>query len=105
MAKIIGKQESVQVTSNRSRTTHRGGQNRTVSENEQIKESFAVLPTELQDLPDLKGYFKIAGFPAAEVRVKVKKFSRQIERFIPGTRVNHSRRQDSIQQQWTKLQL
>ncbi len=92
MAKIIGKQESFQVTSNRSRTTHRGGQNRTVSENEQIKESYAVLPAELQDLPDLKGYFKIAGLPAAAVRVKVKKFPQRIERFVRG--------QDSIQQQW-----
>ena len=101
MAKIIGKQESFQVTSNRSRTTHRGGQNRTVSENEQIKESFAVLPAQLQDLPDLKGYFKIAGFPAAEVRVKVKKFPKQIERFVS----NLKNRDRSISQQWEKLDL
>ena len=95
MAKIIGKQESVQVTSNRSRTNHKGGQNRTVSENEQIKESFAVLPAQLQDLPDLRGYFKIAGLPAAAVRVKIEKFPRRIKRFVRG--------QDSIQQQWQDL--
>lgn len=102
MAKIIGKQESVQVTSNRSRSTHRGGQNRTVSENEQIKESYAVLPAELQDLPDLRGYFKMAGLPAAAVKVKVKKFPRRIERFVP--RVNLGREQDSIQKQWQRFE-
>ncbi len=105
MAKIIGKQESFQVTSNRSRTTHRGGQNRTVSENEQIKESYAVLPAQLQDLPDLRGYCKMAGFPAAAVKVKIKKFSGQTERFVYGTEVNQDREQDSILQQWHRLQL
>lgn len=104
MAKIIGKQESFQVTSNRSRTTHRGGQNRTVSENEQIRESYAVLPAQLQDLPDLRGYLKIAGFPAAAVKVKVKKFSARIERFVSSTGANHSREHDSIQQQWQRFQ-
>ncbi|MDJ0692146.1 MAG: type IV secretion system DNA-binding domain-containing protein [Xenococcaceae cyanobacterium MO_188.B32] len=103
MAKIIGKQESVQVTSNCSRTNHRGGQNRTFSENEQIKESFAVLPAQLQDLPDLRGYFKIAGLPTAAVKVKVHRFPKQIERFVP--RVNLSRGQDSIQQQWQSLKI
>jgi hypothetical protein len=104
MARIIGKQESVYLTSNRSRSTHRGGQNRTVSENEQIKESYAVLPAQLQDLPDLRGYFKIAGLPAAAVRVKVKKFPARTERFVPGTQVNLGQKQESIQEQWEKLQ-
>ena len=101
MAKIIGKQESVQLTSNRSHTTHRGGQNRTVGENEQIKEIYAVLPAELQDLADLRGYFKMASLPAAAVRVKVKKFSRRIERFV----YNLKDRDRSISQQWKKIDL
>jgi hypothetical protein len=104
MAKIIGKQESVQVTSNRSRSTHRGGQNRTVSENEQIKESYAVLPAQLQDLPDLRGYFKIAGLPAAAVRMKVKKFPKRNERFVSSAQTTHiGQKDETIQQQWQRL--
>ncbi|MDJ0649464.1 MAG: type IV secretion system DNA-binding domain-containing protein [Xenococcaceae cyanobacterium MO_188.B19] len=105
MAKIIGKQESVYLTSNSSRSHHKGGQNRTFSENEQLRESYAILPAELQDLPDLIGYFKIAGFPAAAVRVRVKKFPGQTERFVPSTQVNLGLERDSIQQQWQRLQL
>ena len=99
MAKIIGKQESVQVTSNRSRTSHRGGQNRTISENEQIRESYAVFPTELQDLSDLNGYFKIAGLPAAQVKVKIKKFQNRTERFVASS----NKQLKSIKQQWQKF--
>ena len=104
MAKIIGKQETVQVTSNRSYTTHRGGQNRTVSENEQIRESYVVLSSQLQNLKDLRGYFKIAGLPAAAVRVKFKKFPARAERFVPGIGVNWEGEGDSIQQQWKRFQ-
>lgn len=99
MAKIIGKQESVHVMSNRSRTNHRGGQNRTMSENEQIKESFAVLPAELQDLPDLRGYLKIAGFPAGRVRVKVNKFQNRTKRFVAYS----NKQEKTIKQQWQKF--
>ncbi len=103
MAKIIGKQESVYLASNRSRSHHKGGQNRTVSENEQLRESYAVLPAELQDLPDLKGYFKIAGLPAAAVKVKVQQFPALTERFVYNNQVNHSQEPESIQQQWVKF--
>ena len=100
MAKIIGKQESVYVANNRSRSNHRGGQNRTVSENEQLRESYAVFPSELQDLPDLRGYFKIAGLPAAKVKVKVKKFPQIAHRFV-----DFSAKQDeTIEQQWRRFQ-
>ena len=100
MAKIIGKQESVYVASNRSRSTHRGGQNRTVSENEQLRESFAVFPSELQDLPDLRGYFKIAGLPAAKVLVKVKKFPKIAQRFMASS----NKQDETIEQQWQSFQ-
>ena len=104
MAQILGKQESVYLTSNRSRSTHKGRQNRTLSENEQLRESYAVLPAQLQDLPDLRGYLKIAGLPAAAVRVKVEKFPARAERFVPGTQVNFGQGQETIQQQWQRLQ-
>jgi type IV secretory pathway TraG/TraD family ATPase VirD4 len=99
MAKIIGKQESVHVANNRSHTTQKGGRNRTVSENEQLRESYAVFPAELQDLPDLRGYLKISGLPTAKVRVKVKKFPNKVIRFEA-----YSNKQDeTIQQQWQKF--
>lgn len=100
MAKIIGKQESVYVTNNRSRSHNRGGRNRTFSENEQLRESYAVFPSELQDLPDLNGYFKIAGLPAAKVKVKIKKFQNRAKRFVA-----FSKKQDeTIEQQWQLFQ-
>jgi type IV secretory pathway TraG/TraD family ATPase VirD4 len=104
MAQIIGKQESLYFTSNRSRNIHQGGQNRTISENEQIRESYAVLPAQLQDLPDLRGYFKIAGLPAATVRVRVEQFPKRTKCFVPSTHRNLSQQSETIQQQWERLQ-
>ncbi|WP_052055361.1 type IV secretion system DNA-binding domain-containing protein [Myxosarcina sp. GI1] len=100
MAAIIGKQESMYTTNNRSRSHNRGGMGRTSSQNEQLRESYAVLPSELQDLPDLRGYFKLASLPAAMVRVKVKRFPALSQRFIAfNTQV---KKKASIQQQWKK---
>lgn len=84
MAQIIGKQEYIFITNNRSQSSHseRGGRGRTVSENEQLREGYAVLPAELQNLPDLRGYLKLAEFPAAAVEVKIKKFPAIAERFV-----------------------
>ena len=104
MAQIIGKQESVYFTSNRSRSTRGQNRTRTVSENEQLRESYAVLPAQLQDLPDLKGYLKIAGMPAAAVRVRVEQFREGTKAFVPGTGVNFVPEQETIQQQWERLQ-
>ena len=105
MAQIIGKQESLYFTSNRSRNIHQGGQNQTVSENEQIRENYAVLPAQLQDLPDLRGYLKMAGLPAAAVRVKVKHFLPCAKRFIAASSTTYTgQKNETIEQQWQKIQ-
>jgi type IV secretory pathway TraG/TraD family ATPase VirD4 len=109
MAQVIGKQERVELTNNRNRSrssSSRGtGSGSSYGENEQLREVYAVMPSELQDLPDLKGYLKISGFPAAQVKVKVRNFLVQAERFIP--RSQASERTDtnaqSIQEQWKRL--
>jgi type IV secretory pathway TraG/TraD family ATPase VirD4 len=104
MAQIIGKQESLYVTSNRSRSTRGQNRTRTVSENEQLLQSYAILPAQLQDLPDLRGYLKIAGLPAAAVRVRVEQFRERTQPFVPGTGVNFLAEQETIPQQWERLQ-
>ncbi len=99
MAQIIGKQEFIYTTNNRSRShSNKSGNGRTVSQNEQLRESYAVIPAQLQDLPDLKGYLKIAGYPAASVKVKVKQFPSRASRFVE---INHQT--ETIQQQWQKF--
>ncbi len=101
MAKIIGKQEIITLTQNHSRTSHKGGQNITFSSNEQLRESYAVLPAELQDLPDLKGYFKIAGFPAAAVNVEIVRFPKVNKNFVSQSEIFSKQ---SIQSQWKNNQ-
>ncbi|MCU0532903.1 MAG: type IV secretion system DNA-binding domain-containing protein [Hydrococcus sp. Prado102] len=109
MAQVIGKQERVELTNNRNRSrssSSRGaGSGSSYGENEQLREAYAVMPSELQDLPDLKGYLRISSFPTAQVKVKVRNFPVQAERFIPRSQV--SERTDtnaqSIQEQWKRL--
>ena len=71
---------------------------RTFSQNEQLRESYAILPAQLQDLPDLKGYLKIGGYPAASVKVKVKRFPVRAKRFV-----EIHRQKQTIQQQWQQF--
>ena len=97
MAKIIGKQEYRYLAENHSRS-HRsgnGGSSRTDSFNEQIRESYAVLPSEIANLPDLRGYLKIAEY-CAPIRLKPKNFPLRARKFV--TRSNHDAR--SIEEQW-----
>jgi hypothetical protein len=58
MSRIIGKQELLETTENQSRSHHSGrnGSGRTLSFNQQFREVSAVMPSQLQDLPKLKGY-------------------------------------------------
>ena len=70
-----------------------------MSENEQLRESFAVFPSELQDLPDLRGYFKIAGLPAAKVKVRVRKFPQIAHRFMASS----AKHDETIEQQWQRF--
>lgn len=119
MAQVIGKQEKVELTNSRNRSSSSssrgGGHGSSYSESEQIREAYAVLPSELQDLPDLTGYLKISGLPAAQVKLKVRDFPIKAERFIPhsqtviGLSTDQSaspqiiKKEESIQEQWWKL--
>lgn len=102
MAKIIGKQELIHVSKNRSRS-HRSGRNgngRTITMNEQLRESYAVMPDQLANLSDLKGYLKIAEY-CASIKLKPKKFTARARRFVslPSSSTNQS-----IQEQWKDLE-
>ena len=99
MAQIMGKQESIYTTNNQSRShSNKSGMGRTISQNEQLRESHAIIPAQLQDLPDLEGYLKIAGYSAALVKVKVKQFPARASRFVE---IKHQK--ETIQQQWQKF--
>ena len=105
MAKVIGKQEIIHTNENRSRSRHSGrsGNGRTVTMNEQLRESYTVMPDELTNLPDLKGYLKIAEY-CASITLKPRKFAARTKRFVslPSSPTNQSKR--SIQEQWKDLE-
>lgn len=114
MAQVIGKQERVDFTNNRNRSQNysgRGtGHGSSYGESEQIREAYAVMPSQLQDLPDLAGYLKISGLPAAPVQVRIQDFSARAERFVPRSQVSTSpaaaqpvKKAQSIQEQWENL--
>jgi hypothetical protein len=105
MAKIIGKQEFHYTAENhsRSRRTGRSGNSRTDSFNEQLRESYAVMPDQLANLPDLKGYLKIAEY-CAPVRLKPKKFDARARRFVPLVDSATSYKKQSIQDQWSEFE-
>jgi hypothetical protein len=102
MAKIIGKQEFRHTAENHSRSRHTGrsGNSRTDSFNEQLRESYAVMPDELANLRDLHGYLKIAQ-DCAPVRLKPKKFAARARRFVP---LPNSSTDQNIQDQWRDLE-
>ena len=104
MAKVIGKQEIIHTNENRSRSRHSGrsGNGRTVTMNEQLRESYAVMPDQLANLPDLKGYLKIAEY-CASIKLKPRKFAARTRRFVslPSSSTNQSKQ--SIQEQWSTL--
>ena len=102
MAKVIGKQEIIHIAENRSRFHHSGrsGNGRTVTMNEQLRESYAVMPDELANLPDLKGYLKIAEC-CASIKLKPKKFAARARRFVS---LPSSSTKQSIQEQWRDLE-
>ena len=102
MAKVVGKQEIIHVAENRSRSyrTGRNGNGRTVTMNEQLRESYAAMPDELANLPDLKGYLKIAEY-CASIKLKPRKFAARARRFVP---LPSSFTQQSIQEQWKDLE-
>ncbi|NJO98807.1 MAG: type IV secretion system DNA-binding domain-containing protein [Pleurocapsa sp. CRU_1_2] len=102
MAKIIGRQEFIHTSENHSRSRHSGrsGNGRTVTLNEQPRESYAVMPDELANLRDLHGYLKIAQ-DCAPIQLKLKKFAVRARRFVP---LPSSSTDLSIEAQWRDLE-
>ncbi len=82
MANLIGKQERIDINYSKSR---QGGQSFSVgsSATEQIRETHAVMPAELQALPNLVGYLTIAdGTPAAQVTLVPQAYPKRADRWI-----------------------
>jgi hypothetical protein len=101
MAKIIGKQEFLHLAENHSRSRHSGrsGNGRTDSLNEQLRESYAVMPDELANLRDLHGYLKIAQY-CSPIKLKPKRFDACARRFVS---IQNSATDQNIQDQWRDL--
>ncbi|MGB7441822.1 MAG: type IV secretion system DNA-binding domain-containing protein [Coleofasciculaceae cyanobacterium] len=85
-AKVIGQQERVDIA--KSHTPRSGltlTSTQTVTSSEQIRETYAVMPSQLQALPPLQGYLVISdGTPPALVRVQPRSLEKVAERLIPG---------------------
>jgi Type IV secretion-system coupling protein DNA-binding domain len=105
MAKIIGKQEFLHLAENYSRSRHTGrsGNSRTDSLNEQLRESYAVMPDELANLRDLHGYLKIAQY-CSPIKLKPKRFDACARRFVSIQNSSTDQGKQSIQDQWSDYQ-
>lgn len=102
MAHGIGKQQLVHTLENRSRNFGgKNGSGRSISQNEQIREDYVVMPDELKILPNLEGYLKFADLPAAKIKVKHKKFPRHTKQFV--SRRKKTSAKETIIQSWRKL--
>lgn len=78
-AKLIGHQERIDITRSHTRSGLIGGSN---TRSEQIRETYAVMPAELQALPPLTGYLAIAdGTPPAKVEIQPRRYATQAARF------------------------
>ena len=105
MAKIIGRQEYRYTAENQSRSRHTGrsGNGRTDGFNEQLREGYAVMPDQIANLPDLRGYLKIAQY-CAPIKLKPRKFTVRANKFLSllGLSKNHSEK--TIEEQWSDLE-
>ncbi|TBR56507.1 type IV secretion system protein VirD4 [Westiellopsis prolifica IICB1] len=78
---MIGAQERIDVTFSDSQNSDLGGSQ---TQSQTIRETAAVLPAEIQNLPPLEGYLCIAdGSSPARVKITPKGYASQTERFIP----------------------
>ena len=78
-SKMIGVQERIDITVSKSQSNDGG-----FSQSEQIRETAAVLPSELQNLPSLEGYLCIAdGSSPARVKVTPQSYPTLADRFVP----------------------
>ncbi len=79
-SKLIGTQERIDTTQG---TTDTPGQRQSRSRTEQIRETPAVLPSELQNLPPLEGYLVIADSSTpAKVTIEPKNYPKKTARFV-----------------------
>jgi type IV secretory pathway TraG/TraD family ATPase VirD4 len=79
-SKLIGGQERLETTQGQSGS---GWLSENRSVNQQIRETFAVLPSELQALPPLDGYLLIAdGTKPAKVKLTPKAYPSKASRFV-----------------------
>ena len=101
MAKIIGRQEYHHTAENQSRSRHTGrsGNGRTDGFNEQLREGYAVMPDQLANLSDLRGYLKIAEY-CPPIKLKPKKFTARAKKFVPLTDSATSYEKKTIEEQW-----
>ncbi|MEL7078149.1 MAG: type IV secretion system DNA-binding domain-containing protein [Cyanobacteria bacterium J06648_1] len=98
MAKVIGRQEYHHTAENQSRSRHtsRSGNGKTVTLNEQLREGYAVMPDQLANLPDLRGYLKIAQY-CAPIKLKPRRFTVRAKKFVPLLDLPTDRSEQSIQ--------
>lgn len=79
MAGLIGSQERLEINNSYS-----GGLLGKTTRSESIRETYAVMPSELQALPKLEGYLLIAdGTPPARVQVTPRSYPTVAERLVP----------------------
>lgn len=80
MSRYLGEEERVRVVHSQST----GGEKDTTSASQQYVKDRVVLPSELQQLPDLQGFFNLAGpTPTAYVTLQVQREHKRAEAFIP----------------------
>lgn len=84
MSDIIGKQEIISTSTNRSQSFNaKSGNGRNTTQSETIRESHCVLPSQLQKLKDLRGYINFSDMnEISKVKVKYKKFKAKNQRFV-----------------------
>lgn len=84
MAQLLGKQERLE----QLRTTRWFGL-KPGSRSEHIRETYAVMPTELQMLPPLTGYLSIAdGTPLAKVKITPETYPQPAQRYVAAIQVS-----------------
>ena len=99
MSRYLGEEEKIRIVESTSENKGEFGSmqsSKSKSQQQQYTQSRVVLPSELQGLPDLNGYFNLAGdTPTARVRLTVQRERKVAEAFVPAP----PRRRAAAQQQ------
>lgn len=87
MSRYLGEEEKIRIVESASENRGEfgsGQSSKSKSQQQQYTQSRVVLPSELQGLPDLNGYFNLAGdTPTARVRLAVQRERKVAEAFVP----------------------